>query len=117
MPLYNIPQRPPKREDGWPTRSDIRYDTDAERLCRVLVKIVEDMGASMSLTRAVTLLSQAREAIADHVEQIEPEAAQPEPPTEPATCAEHRQSGPHGYYADGTCDLLQCPGPLSEERR
>jgi hypothetical protein len=46
-----------------------------------------------------------------------PDEIQPEPPTEPATCAEHRQSGPHGYYADGSCDLLQCPGPLSEEGR
>lgn len=62
--------RPSKREDGWPTRADIRFDTDAERMCRILVGIVEGMGASVALTQAVTSLSDAREAIADHVEGV-----------------------------------------------
>ena len=74
MSVYNTPKRPSKREDGWPTRADIRFDTDAERLCRILVGIVEGMGASVALTRAVTHLADARDAIADHVERIEDES-------------------------------------------
>ena len=60
--------RPKLREDGWPTRADIRYDTDAERLCRITVRIVESMGASVPLTNAVIHLEAARQSIADHVE-------------------------------------------------
>jgi hypothetical protein len=67
-PMSGEATRPHRREDGWLTRADIRYDTDAERMCRVLIGLVERMGASVDLTRAVVLLSQARDAIADHVE-------------------------------------------------
>lgn len=61
-------QRPAKRDDGFPTRADIRYDTDAERLCRILLKLVEGMGADVSLTNAVVHIDAARNCIADFVE-------------------------------------------------
>lgn len=60
--------RPERRDDGWKTRADIMYDTDAERLCRITLKLVEAMGASVSLTNAVMHLDAARNCIADHVE-------------------------------------------------
>lgn len=60
--------RPHNRPDGIPTRADIRYDTRAERAIRKALAEVEKAGASVALTRAATLLVEARDAVADHVE-------------------------------------------------
>jgi hypothetical protein len=60
--------RPEKRPDGWPTRNDIQWFTPAELAIRAAMLAVENAGASTALTDAVTLLSKARDRVADHVE-------------------------------------------------
>lgn len=110
MSLYNVPQRPSRREDGWPTRSDTRYDTDAERMCRVLVGVVEQMGASVALTRAVTLLDQARNAIADHVERIEEESTPRRGPCSvDCTCLCHDVNGGPIHIGEHCCTGFELP--------
>lgn len=64
--------RPKLNEYGMATRADIRFDTDAERLCRITLGLVESMGASEALTNAVIHLDKARDFIADHVEREPP---------------------------------------------
>src|SRR5580693_5669668 len=60
--------RPEKRDDGIPTRVDLRWQSDGELTIGQAMQVIERMGASPSLTRAVTLLDEAKSAVADHVE-------------------------------------------------
>jgi hypothetical protein len=60
--------RPAKRPDGLPTRIDIQWMTPAEVAIRNAMLAVENAGGSVALTDAVTLLSKARDRVADHVE-------------------------------------------------
>lgn len=60
--------RPAKRPDGIPTRADRQWMAEAELAIICAVDAVEKAGASAALTDAVTLLSRARERVADHVE-------------------------------------------------
>lgn len=60
--------RPHLRDDGIPTRADIRFWSDAERAIATAMRAVEDAGASLALTDAVILLGKARDRVADHVE-------------------------------------------------
>ena len=60
--------RPVRRPDGIPTRSDTQWMTPAELAINEAMAAVEGTGASVALTNAVTLLSQARDRVADHVE-------------------------------------------------
>lgn len=62
--------RPTKRPDGIPTRIDALWMTEAEMAIMHAIATVERAGASRSLTKAVTLLSEARERVADHVEGL-----------------------------------------------
>lgn len=61
--------RPAKRPDGVPTRIDLQWLTPAEIAIIDAMRAVEAAGASTSLTAAVTLLSKARDCVADHVER------------------------------------------------
>lgn len=68
--------RPQKREDGVPTRIDIRWYTAAEAAIRDAMQAVERAGASIALTDAINFLSMAKDRVADHVEGApEPTAA------------------------------------------
>lgn len=60
--------RPWYRDDGFPTRADMRFWTPAEHAIAAAVRAVEAAGASLALTDAVNLLSQARARVADHAE-------------------------------------------------
>lgn len=60
--------RPAKRPDGVPTRIDLNWMTPAERAIQDAMAAVEGAGGSAALTDAVTLLAQARDRVADHVE-------------------------------------------------
>jgi hypothetical protein len=60
--------RPANRPDGTPTRIDQRWQTAAERAIRDAMLAVEAAGGSPALTDAITLLSKARDRVADHVE-------------------------------------------------
>lgn len=60
--------RPATRPDGIPTRIDMQWMTPAELAIMEAMKAVEVAGASEALTDAVTLLSKARDRVADHVE-------------------------------------------------
>ncbi len=60
--------RTKNRPDGWPTRRSVEWWTPAEAAISAAMNAVEDAGASVYLTKAVTLLGDAREALADHVE-------------------------------------------------
>lgn len=60
--------RPAKRPDGIPTRCDIQWRTPAELAIDDAMMAIERAGASVALTDAVTLLSTARDRVADHVE-------------------------------------------------
>jgi len=64
--------RPEKRPDGIPTRSDQQWMTQAEMAISGAMAAVEKAGASEALTDAVTLLSKARDRVADHVEGVNP---------------------------------------------
>lgn len=66
--------RPAKRPDGLPTRIDRQWKTPAELAIDQAMEAVENAGASVALTDAVTLLSKARDRVADHAE------GRPEPP-------------------------------------
>jgi hypothetical protein len=61
--------RPAKRHDGWPTRSDTRWMSDAELAIRQAMVAVEKAGGSPALTDAINLLSAAMDRVADHVER------------------------------------------------
>lgn len=63
--------RAQKRPDGFPTRNDITLISEAEHMIRECIRFVEGMGASKALTDAVTLLGQAKDRVADHLEGIE----------------------------------------------
>lgn len=60
--------RPHKRSDGMPTRSDMNYWTKAERAITEAKACVEQIGASEALTKAMVLLGEAQDTVADHVE-------------------------------------------------
>ena len=60
--------RPHLRFDGIPTRCDRNWKTPAERAIDDAMEAVERHGGSLKLTEAVTLLSKARDCVADHVE-------------------------------------------------
>ena len=60
--------RPAQRPDSIPTRIDMNWLTAAELATREAICAVEKAGGSPALTDAVTLLSKARDRIADHVE-------------------------------------------------
>lgn len=60
--------RPVRRPDGIPTRVDTLWMTAAELAIREAMAAVEGAGASVALTDAVALLSQAQNRVADHVE-------------------------------------------------
>jgi hypothetical protein len=62
--------RPAKRPDGFPTRSDMQWMTKSELAIRDAMLAVENAGGSIALTDAVTLLGRARDRVADHVEGI-----------------------------------------------
>lgn len=66
------PPRPANRPDGIPTRCDLQFMTTAELAITNAMAEVEKAGASVALTDAVTLLSKARDCVADHVETIPP---------------------------------------------
>lgn len=57
-----------QRNDGWPTRHDIELLSPAELVIFAASRFTEAEGASLPLTHAVTLLSMARDRVADHVE-------------------------------------------------
>lgn len=60
--------RPHKRPDGVPTRIDSQWQTEAEIAIGEAMLAVENAGGSKALTDAVTLLSKAKNRVADHVE-------------------------------------------------
>ena len=60
--------RPAKRPDGIPTRCDTQWRTAAELAIGSAMAEVEKAGGSIALTDAVTLLSQAMDRVADHIE-------------------------------------------------
>lgn len=64
----SITPRPEKRPDGIPTRIDRNWHTSTEEAITKAMYEVENMGGSAALTDAVTLLSKARDRVADHVE-------------------------------------------------
>lgn len=62
--------RPHTRADGILTRIDAELFTPAERAIGAAMQEVESAGASPALTDAVSLLSRARDRVADHVEGL-----------------------------------------------
>jgi hypothetical protein len=62
--------RPKLRPDGVPSRCDRSLMTAAELAITAAMIAVEGAGASLALTEAVTLLSKARDRVADHVEGV-----------------------------------------------
>lgn len=60
--------RPKLRDDGVPTRCDTSLMSPAELAITAAMVAVENAGGSVALTDAVTLLSKARDRVADHVE-------------------------------------------------
>jgi hypothetical protein len=79
--------RPLKREDGWPTRSDMQYWTGGEHLIMAAINAVELMGAHPALTEAVNLLIKAKERVADFAEGLD----------EPGRLVPPHGSGPAQY--------------------
>lgn len=71
--------RPRQTEYDFPSRSDIRWWSQAEHAIQYAVDITESMGASEALTRAVGLLSDARAWVADHVEGVPADEHYPRP--------------------------------------
>lgn len=63
--------RPAKRPDGVFTRIDMNWLTPAETAIFNAIYAVEAAGGSLALTDAVTLLVQARDRVANHVEGLE----------------------------------------------
>jgi hypothetical protein len=63
--------RPAKRPDGFPTRNALEWHTAAETAITKAMDAVESAGASVALTDAVILLSQARDRVADHIESLD----------------------------------------------
>jgi hypothetical protein len=60
------------REVDFPRRRNMDRWTPAERAIAAAIDAVEEAGADDRLTRAVILLSEAQEAVADFVDGIEP---------------------------------------------
>lgn len=60
--------RPSSDSKGRPTRNQVGWLSPAENAIRVAIHVVESAGASVALTDAVTLLSKARDRVADHEE-------------------------------------------------
>ena len=58
----------PANNDDIPRRMDTLRWSAAERAIQDAVAVVEQMGAHESLTRAVILLGQAREQVANYVD-------------------------------------------------
>lgn len=56
---------------GWPRRADIKRMTDAELTIYRAMQKVEQMGAHELLTKAVVLLGEAKDAVADFVDREE----------------------------------------------
>lgn len=63
-----------ERTMEFPRRHNVDRMTPAERAIADAVQAVEALPADERLTRAVILLGQAREAVADYVDGINPEA-------------------------------------------
>lgn len=57
------------RPDGIPTRCDVRQYSVGEKAIAAAVDAVESMGADILLTDAIILLQQAKDKVADFVEQ------------------------------------------------
>jgi hypothetical protein len=68
--LAGIQKRSHLRPDGIKSRCDISLMSDVEIAITDAMLAVEHAGASVALTDAVTLLSKARDRVADHVEGI-----------------------------------------------
>lgn len=62
--------RPHLRADGIPTRIDMQWWVQAELAIWRAMQEVERAGASVALTQAVTLLAEARNKVADHIEGV-----------------------------------------------
>lgn len=71
-----ITRRPAMRPDGVPSRCDLTLMSPAELAITTAMQAVEAAGCSVALTEAVTLLQQARERVADHVEAPPPTVAE-----------------------------------------
>jgi hypothetical protein len=59
-----------RRPDGVPSRIDQHLMSPAELAITAAMVAVEEAGASVALTDAVTLLAKACDRVADHVEGI-----------------------------------------------
>ena len=70
--------------DSFPRRINMDKWTPAERAIYDAVQAVEAAGADVRLTRAVILLQQAREQVADYVDGVDRDEAT-QPPAEPST--------------------------------
>lgn len=66
--MSTTPRRPERRADGWPTRNDMQYWSEAEHAIVAAMRSVEAAGGSLALTDAVILLGRARDRVADHYE-------------------------------------------------
>lgn len=54
-----------------PRRAQMKEWTEEEKEIQLIVWKIEKLGASTKLTKAINLLAEAKEALADHVEGIE----------------------------------------------
>lgn len=61
-------QRVSRPGDSWPRRASVQHMTAAEKAIYDAMAEVERVGAHIWLTDAITLLSQARERVADYVD-------------------------------------------------
>lgn len=59
-----------KMVDGWPRRARLDLATPAETAIRAASAAVEAAGADIRLTKAINLLWQARELVADFVDGV-----------------------------------------------
>lgn len=57
--------------DGWPRRVRIDLATPAEAAIRAAMKAVEVAGCDVRLTKAINLLVQALDEVADFVEDVQ----------------------------------------------
>lgn len=62
------PKLPVTSSFGGPRRNDITANTPAELHIRDCITEIEELGVDPRLTQAVTLLTQARNAVADWLE-------------------------------------------------
>lgn len=70
MTAFSTYSRPlPQEVDGWPRRAQLRCNTQAEHELRRVLNTVEQLGADVRLTQAVTKIEEARELVADWLEE------------------------------------------------